>query len=472
MSKTGNAPQSDRKRGVMRPLILWLLFLFGAAFYLRASGTLDTAIQYVWLPEGLRTLAPAPADKKPMEVVALAPTFDIVRAETSGDMVLAGRAEPGWKVRVESGGSVIGETAADANGEWVLMPDKPLAPGDHSLSVRATQPGAGKSLVSGQRVALSISSKDKQAAAVVALTEQGKPTRVLQSPAEDSDAQNKLDSFAEAAKRATEAAVTRVNGKSFAQSPQPAAAKMDETRQTASVPLITDVAPSRVEFEALDYEKNGQGGKIFMSGKAAANSRVMLYINDAFAGFATAGPNGAWTFAGANDLPSGTHRMRADQVDIATGKVLARAEVSFEREKIEYAASEAQKLNAPPTPKAAQLDPALPQLPKAPFEATVADMSRKQSPAAAQLGPPKNAVAALLPSNGAARLPSISGRRKKLAARRKCKGVTVQRGDTLWHIARRCYGVGDRYSKIFRSNQGQIRDPDRIYPSQRFVVPR
>ncbi|MDZ4791391.1 MAG: LysM peptidoglycan-binding domain-containing protein [Hyphomicrobiales bacterium] len=455
----------------MRPLILLVLFLFGAAFYLRASGTLDTAIQYVWLPEGLRTLAPAPADKKPVEVVALAPTFDIVRAETSGDLVLAGRAEPGWKVRVESGGSVIGETAADANGEWVLMPDKPLAPGDHSLSVRATQPGAGKSLESGERVALSISPKDKQAA-VVALTEQGKPTRVLQAPAEDSDAQNKLDSSAKAAKRASEAAVTAVNGKSFIQPLQPAAAKMDEPRQNAAVPLITDVAPPRVEFEALDYEKNGQGGKIFMSGKAAANSRVMLYINDAFAGFATAGPNGAWTFAGGNDLPSGTHRMRADQVDIATGKVLARAEVSFEREKIEYAASEAQKLDASPTPKAAQLDSALQQLPKAPFEAAVADMSKKQSPAAAQLEPPKNAVATLLPSNGAARLPSISGRRKKLAARRKCKGVTVQRGDTLWHIARRCYGVGDRYSKIFRSNQGQIRDPDRIYPSQRFVVPR
>lgn len=465
MRKAKDETQSDRKRYPLRTLILLLLFLFGAAFYLRASGALDEAMQFAWLPERFKT--PAPADVKAVEAVALAPTFDIVRAEPSGDVVLAGRAEPGWKVRVESGGSVIGEAAADANGEWVMAPDKPLAPGDHSLSIRATEPGAGKSLESGQRIALSISTKEKQAA-VVALTEQGKPTRLLQAPVEEPKAQKKPDISAEPAKKPEEAAVASLNGK--ASTAQPTKAKTEEPRQTAAAPSV-DAAPPRVEFEALDYEKNGQGGKVFMSGKAAANSRVMLYINDAFAGFVTTSPNGAWTFSGANDLPSGTHRMRADQVDVATGKVLARAEVSFEREKTEVAVAEPQKPDALSPQKSAQANALLQAPPKAPFEAAVADTTKKPSSPAVERTP-KTAVATLQPSNGSARLPSIASRRKKLAARRKCKGVTVRRGDTLWHISRRCYGMGERYSKIFRSNQGQIRDPDMIYPSQRFVVPR
>jgi nucleoid-associated protein YgaU len=49
--------------------------------------------------------------------------------------------------------------------------------------------------------------------------------------------------------------------------------------------------------------------------------------------------------------------------------------------------------------------------------------------------------------------------------------VIVQPGNSLWRIARRTYGEGIRYSVIYQANQGQIRDPDLIYPGQIFVVP-
>jgi nucleoid-associated protein YgaU len=49
--------------------------------------------------------------------------------------------------------------------------------------------------------------------------------------------------------------------------------------------------------------------------------------------------------------------------------------------------------------------------------------------------------------------------------------VIIRRGDTLWHISRRVYGHGIRYTTIYLANQEQIRNPDRIWPGQIFTVP-
>jgi len=49
--------------------------------------------------------------------------------------------------------------------------------------------------------------------------------------------------------------------------------------------------------------------------------------------------------------------------------------------------------------------------------------------------------------------------------------VIVQPGNSLWRISRRLFGSGFHYVEIFETNQGQIRDPDLIYPGQVFTVP-
>jgi nucleoid-associated protein YgaU len=49
--------------------------------------------------------------------------------------------------------------------------------------------------------------------------------------------------------------------------------------------------------------------------------------------------------------------------------------------------------------------------------------------------------------------------------------VIVQPGNSLWRIARRLFGEGVHYVHIYDANQGQIRDPDLIYPGQVFEVP-
>jgi nucleoid-associated protein YgaU len=53
------------------------------------------------------------------------------------------------------------------------------------------------------------------------------------------------------------------------------------------------------------------------------------------------------------------------------------------------------------------------------------------------------------------------------------KGATavVSRGDSLWRISQVTYGAGTRYAIVYKANRSQIRNPNRIYPGQIFVLP-
>jgi len=49
--------------------------------------------------------------------------------------------------------------------------------------------------------------------------------------------------------------------------------------------------------------------------------------------------------------------------------------------------------------------------------------------------------------------------------------ITIQRGATLWALAKTNYGDGVLYMQIFNANRDFIRDPDLIYPGQIFTIP-
>jgi nucleoid-associated protein YgaU len=70
------------------------------------------------------------------------------------------------------------------------------------------------------------------------------------------------------------------------------------------------------------------------------------------------------------------------------------------------------------------------------------------------------AVGAILPDGG-----SSSVIVPKIAT------TTVSRGDNLWRLSRLTYGLGTRYAVIYKANREQIRNPNRIYPGQIFVLP-
>ena len=48
---------------------------------------------------------------------------------------------------------------------------------------------------------------------------------------------------------------------------------------------------------------------------------------------------------------------------------------------------------------------------------------------------------------------------------------TVKKGDTLWGIAKKYYGNGAQYTKIYNANKNIIKNPNLIYVGQKFLIP-
>ncbi len=48
---------------------------------------------------------------------------------------------------------------------------------------------------------------------------------------------------------------------------------------------------------------------------------------------------------------------------------------------------------------------------------------------------------------------------------------TVVKGDSLWAIAKKYYGDGSKYPKIYNANKDKIKNPSLIYPGQVLTIP-
>ena len=198
------------------------------------------------------------------------PTFDIVRVERDGMAVIAGRSEPRATITLKRNGTAIATADADGRGEWVIVLDTPLAPGDVELTLTARNPD-GREIDSIQSVSVSVPEQEGGQALVV-LAEPGKASRVLQGPGVPSDAGNLV-------------------------------------------------------LEAVDYDENGN---VIVSGITEPNSTVRIYLNDKPIGDAVADAEGRWELRPNGAVAPGTYTMRIDQLD-ANGQVSARVEVPFER---------------------------------------------------------------------------------------------------------------------------------------------
>lgn len=51
------------------------------------------------------------------------------------------------------------------------------------------------------------------------------------------------------------------------------------------------------------------------------------------------------------------------------------------------------------------------------------------------------------------------------------KTYTVVRDDCLWNIAKKFYGNGSQYTKIYNANKDKIKSPNLIYPGQVLTIP-
>ena len=93
------------------------------------------------------------------------------------------------------------------------------------------------------------------------------------------------------------------------------------------------------------------------------------------------------------------------------------------------------------------------------------------APAGAKPSVLNQAFGSSQPRLAAATAPSDGGSPSAVVVPKTATAV-VSRGDSLWRISRANYGAGMRYAAVYKANQDQIRNPNRIYPGQIFVLPK
>ena len=128
-------------------------------------------------PEAPKQAAPSAAPAAP---IVVAPSFDVVRAEPDGSIVVAGKAAPQAMVEIVAGARVLGKTKAGAAGDFAIVLDEPLRPGGHELVLRST---AEDNVVATSPETAVISIPEQTDGQVLALVEKpGEPSKLITVP--------------------------------------------------------------------------------------------------------------------------------------------------------------------------------------------------------------------------------------------------------------------------------------------------
>jgi nucleoid-associated protein YgaU len=289
MSNPKDGRTMKKPIAIFSSLAALALFGFGVTYYVNPQTAMTPEVPVVAKPAETppapvveKAVEPAPKQTEvavavvpdPPAVVVVpevvAPSFDTVRVEQSGDAVIAGRAAANSEVTVKWNGNVVGTTTTNADGSFVLVPAKPLATGTGALTLEVNE--GGKVVTSEGSVIVAVK---QNAPALVAKVDPAAPTTVIQNGA-------------------------------------------------------TSDIKKELQLSAVDYDANGN---IVFSGSAAPGSTVRFYVDNAAAGEGTADAAGKWSFKGSSAVTPGTHTLRADAVD-AAGTVISRIELPFLREDV------------------------------------------------------------------------------------------------------------------------------------------
>lgn len=459
-------------------------------------------------------------DEAPEPVV---PRFDLLRAEPDGSLVIAGTGPEDATVEIIAGSHTIAQVQASANGDFAAVLDEPLDPGDYQIVLRSTSPD-GLSVTSRETAVVAIPEAGSND--VLALVEEpGEPSRLITTPGPKTPVLTEVPTEeAETTEIATDEPATAETDKSLqaeateadvdspatevetAAGREPApASDADQTIELAALPqldatppVITDapqapdpstIVPNVLRIEAVEID----GTELFVAGAATTGTRVRLYANEMLLGDTIAGDGDRFLVQVRRDLPVGDYIIRADAIDPATGEVLKRAQVPFTRSAGERLAAVAVLPSAelpsgpPPIPfddivspqpapgtdaPAAEPEAAATTPETETVETTTSDVAPAEPDVASE--EPQVAIVSVPQALGVLQGPPPIATDVPVAAGELVptgESVIIRRGDTLWHISRRVYGQGVKYTTIYLANEDQIADPDRIWPGQIFAVP-
>ncbi|MBC2884581.1 LysM peptidoglycan-binding domain-containing protein [Ochrobactrum sp. CM-21-5] len=222
------------------------------------------------------------------------PSFDILRVEPDGSVVIAGQALPNSDIEIVAGSRVLGTAKAGSNGDFAVVLDEPLKPGDHQLVLRAT--GADKQVATSAQTAI-VSVPETTDGRVLALVEEpGQASRLITKP-------------------------------DMPPAPQAGEGGATQTPTDGKAPQAKPEQEAPIAIEAVEIE----GQAVFVAGKARGGNRVIVHANDILLGASSISPDGRFLVQSKQPLAVGDYIIRADLLDSANG-IIATARVPFRRE--------------------------------------------------------------------------------------------------------------------------------------------
>ncbi|MEI1250598.1 LysM peptidoglycan-binding domain-containing protein [Rhizobium aouanii] len=461
------------------------------------------------------------------------PAFDVLRVEPDGSTVIAGSAEPNGKLEVLDGEKVVTTANVDASGDFAAVLDDPLAAGDHQLVLKFTGKD-GKSTLSEEVATISVPKDGNGANLLAMVSKPGTASRIITAPkagTEVADASNPM--VPPAAPAATgELALQTPN---LTDTPSGGADTAPAIPGTAAPDKanVPDVMVNAVEIEGnkifiagttranakvIGYADDSLVGQdtAGSDGHFVIDGVVALSVGDHKIRVDVVDPTGKVIVRAAVNF----NRPAGDQVRVAAQSVPA--DTNGASSMVPLDESELGKLKAEvgkafgllkglfadgKLPGAEQLaaarsatEFALRSVADFRPAADAPDAFRQTSGSASQVagnalkllqglpGDAKSVGAALEKLGGmiaeftAAPAPAtpsandVGSNQPKTIEQAPLTAnnaaVIIRRGDTLWQISRRTYGLGVRYTTIYIANEDKIINPDRIRPGQIFGLPK
>src|SRR5262249_36595250 len=210
-----------------------------------------------------------------------------------------GRAQRGWAVAGESGGTKIAETKADEEGAWSVVLHKPLPAGDHSLTLRATSPDGTQALTGQELVQVAVGKPSEEVAQKETPAEEPAKEAAPAAPEEQTPAEAQTP----------EAPQTEQH----AEAPQAVPGQPEPVVPDENTPPPERSKPP-VKISKLDYEDTGtDSGKITMSGVGVPNVHVYFFYDQQPIGDLVIGSDGTLTCEVEEKRGEGDHSVRAGE---------------------------------------------------------------------------------------------------------------------------------------------------------------
>ena len=214
----------------------------------------------------------------------MAVEIDLAQVTPDGEAVFAGKAEPFAEVTVFEGDIILGKTTANEDGEWVVVSERALGPGEHLVSVGAKS-ASGETEIANLTLAIKVGeTEDEQP--LVALLPQSETDipELLQSPDDRSETNAVVEATpgSDAGGKVASAGEVDV-------APPPGFSE----QPAADTPVVPALAP-----RSLSWKTNGE---LVIDGVSRGGVRVVATAAGRSFAEAAVAESGAWRMTGKVD---------------------------------------------------------------------------------------------------------------------------------------------------------------------------